>query len=203
MKTILLLFIVAGCGRELVAETENCSDQLECLAPDGVSECVNCQPTCQVDYLPTEDQRHLETEVDYPVYPPAGGAHNPCWYDFGVFDYEIPEERWVHNQEHGAVVFLYNCPEGCDGELQALIDMVSPLERVILSPYSKMRWRFAATAWEHRIMMNCLDLDRMQQFYDRRFNKAPEDVASMPSDNCMEAVNSSEGSDTAEDSGSR
>jgi len=187
----------------LVAETDNCSDQLECLAADGVSECLDCLPSCQLDYLPTEDRRHLETEVDYPVYPPAGGAHNPCWYDFGIFDYEVPDERWVHNQEHGAVVFLYNCPEGCDGELQALIEMVSPLERIILSPYSNMRWRFAATAWEHRIMMNCLDLDRMHSFYKEHFNNAPEDVASMPSATCMDTEESSEDSGTADTRESR
>ena len=186
MKKYFTIFALAGCGPKLVAESEVCSDQLQCLAPDGINDCIDCEPICQVDYLPTEDRRHLEDEIEYPVSPPAGGAHNPCWYDFGVFDYEVPDERWVHNQEHGAVVFLYNCPEGCEGELNALIEMVSPLERIIVSPYADMRWRFAATAWEHRIMMNCLDLDRMKSFYDQHFNQAPEDVASMPSEQCMD-----------------
>ena len=181
-----MIFALSGCGSKLVAESEVCSDQLECLASDGINECIDCEPICQVDYLPTEDRRHLEGEIDYPVYPPAGGAHNECWYDFGIFDYEIPDERWVHNQEHGAVIFLYNCPEGCEGELNALIEMASPLERIIVSPYANMRWRFAATAWEHRIMMNCLDTDRLKQFYDAHFNQAPEDVGSMPRESCMD-----------------
>ena len=206
MKTFLSIFVLAGCGPKLVAESEVCSDQLQCLAPDGVNECIDCEPICQVDYLPTEDRRHLEDEIEYPVSPPAGGAHNPCWYDFGVFDYEVPDERWVHNQEHGAVIFLYNCPEGCEGELNALIEMASPLERIIVSPYANMRWRFAATAWEHRIMMNCLDVDRMKSFYDKHFNQAPEDVASMPSEGCMdESEQNSESQDSgnSSDTGSR
>ena len=199
MRYLFPIFMVLGCGKKLIAETENCSDQLQCVAPDGVTECIDCEPVCQLDYLPTEDRRHLEAEIDYPVSPPAGGAHNPCWYDFGVFDYEVPDERWVHNQEHGAIIFLYNCPEGCDGELNALIEMVSPLDRVIVSPYANMRWRFAASAWEHRIMMNCLDLDRMKSFYNEHFNQAPEDVASMPSEACMEGT---EPESNPEDSGS-
>ncbi len=202
MKPFLTLLLTLGCNRPLVAETENCSDQLECLASDGVSPCTDCTPICQIDHLPTEDRRHLETDIDYPVSPPAGGAHHPCWYDFGVFDYEVPAERWVHNQEHGAIVFLYNCPEGCDAERQALIEMASPLDRIIVSPYSDMRWRFAATAWEHRIMMNCLDVNRMRQFYDRHFNQAPEDVASMPSAGCMESEQGPSDTASNEDSAS-
>ena len=206
MKTFLSILVLAGCGPKLVAESEVCSDQLQCLAPDGVNECIDCEPICQVDYLPTEDRRHLEDEIEYPVSPPAGGAHNPCWYDFGVFDYEVPDERWVHNQEHGAVIFLYNCPEGCEGELNALIEMASPLERIIVSPYANMRWRFAATAWEHRIMMNCLDVDRMKSFYDKHFNQAPEDVASMASEECMDESEQNSGSQdsgNSSDTGSR
>ena len=95
---------------------------------------------------------------------------------------------------------MYNCPDGCEGELQALIGAVGDKERVIVSPYSDMRWRFAASAWEHRVMMHCLDVDKMVAFYDAHFAKGPEDVASMPPSGCMEEDESDSG-ESESDSG--
>lgn len=203
MRHWFLSLMILGCDRKLDATTQECSADLECLAPDGVSPCEDCEPICQEDHLPTEDRRHLPDPIDYAIKPPAGGAHNPCWYDWGVFDTEVPDERWVHNQEHGGVIFLYNCPEGCEGELAALVDAFGDKERVIISPYPEMRWRFAATAWERRILMNCLDLDKMNAFYSDYFAKGPEDVASMPAEGCMDDEDSGETTDSgaANDSG--
>ncbi len=204
MTRLFLPILIAGCNwKKLEATTAECSDDLECLAPDGETPCLDCEPICQEDHLPTEDRRHLPDPIDYEVKPPAGGAHNPCWYDWGVFETEVPDERWVHNQEHGGVIFLYNCPEGCDGEVNAMIEAFGDKERVIISPYSGMRWRFAVSAWEHRILMNCLDLDKMSAFYSKHFAQGPEDVASMPASGCMDDEDSGQSSDSGqqEDSG--
>lgn len=186
MRFLVFLVLAIGCSQKLTATTASCSDDLECLAPDGLSDCEDCEPVCQEDHMPTEDRRHLDDPIDYAVKPPAGGPHNPCWNDWGVFDVEVEDDRWVHNEEHGGVVFLYNCPEGCEGEVQALIRAVGDKDRVIVSPYSDMRWRFAASAWEHRILMNCLDIDQMVAFYSAHFAKGPEDVDAMSPSGCME-----------------
>jgi hypothetical protein len=203
MMYLFFMMSMLGCENKLEAETKECSADLECLAPDGLSPCVDCEPVCQEDHLPTEDRRHLPDPIDYEVKPPAAGAHNPCWYDWGVFETEVPDERWVHNMEHGGVIFLYNCPEGCEGELNALVAAFGDKERVIISPYPDMRWRFAATAWERRILMNCLDIDKLSGFYDSYFAKGPEDVASMPASGCMEDEDSGGDNDsgTGADSG--
>ncbi len=201
----LTLALFIGCNRSLDATTEECSADLECLAADGVSECIDCVPICQEDHLPTEDRRHLTDPIDYEIRPPAGGPHNPCWYDWGVYTSEVPDDRWVHNQEHGGVVFLYNCPDGCEAEVEALVAAFGSRERVIISPYAGMRWRFAASAWERRILLNCLDLDKLDRFYNAHFANGPEDVASMAPGGCMEDdqtdATESDSGDTERDSG--
>ena len=198
MTKIFALLLLIGCDRKLDATTEECSDDLECLAADGASPCTDCEPICQEDHLPTEDRRHLSDPIDYEIRPPAGGPHHPCWYDWGVYESEVPPERWVHNQEHGGVVFMYNCPGGCEAEVAALVSAFGSKERVIITPYSNMRWRFAASAWERRILMNCLDIDKLSRFYDAYFAKAPEDVASMAPGGCMDEEEESTGTDSGD-----
>lgn len=205
MIMLLGLTLLTGCDRKLDATTEECSDDLQCLAPDGESACVDCEPICQEDHLPTEDRRHLSDPIEYEIRPPAGGPHHPCWYDWGVYEAEVPPERWVHNQEHGGVVFMYNCPDGCEAEVAAMVRAFGGKERVIITPYSNMRWRFAASAWERRILMNCLDIDKLSAFYDAFFAKGPEDVASMAPGGCMDDEEETSNADSGEhdrDSGS-
>ena len=214
MKMLTILFFLASCTKvtEELADSSSgpCENELTCFAPEGVDSCIDCDATCQRDYLPSFDRRHLEGAVDYanldavehtygdPIYPPAAGPHYRCWWDWGVWEEEVPVERWVHNMEHGGVVFLYNCPEGCAEEVAALVEAVGARDRVIVSPYANMEWRFAAVAWEHRTLTQCLDVDHMVRFYTDRVGKGPEDVASMAPSGCMD---DEEDSGTSKDTG--
>jgi len=40
----------------------------------------------------------------------------------GVYRAEIPEGDWVHSLQHGAVVVLLKCPDGCAATYQRLED---------------------------------------------------------------------------------
>lgn len=212
MSPKFITLLMAGCtsqgiedrrqkAEDRVAYSRDCQSTLTCPTEDNLAE-------CRAEYLPTDDQRHVEGEVDYPVYPPVGGAHYRCWWDWGVFAEEIPEERWVHNLEHGGVVFLYNCPDGCSDEVSQIVSAFEGRERLIVSPYSHMEWRFAAVSWEYRTLMDCLDIDKLDSFYKKRMGHGPEDVASMAPSGCMEDDAENEGSsgpdtgDRASDTGS-
>jgi hypothetical protein len=114
----------------------------------------------------------------------VGGDHNECWYRWGQFEDEVPDERWVHNLEHGGVVFLYDCSSGCPDELADLQALAKRNPRTILTPYAALPTRFGVVAWGRRLLSDCLDVTAFQAFYDARFDKAPESIGSGPPTSC-------------------
>merc|ERR1719507_243394 len=45
--------------------------------------------------------------VEHMVWPMSTGRHRERWPKWGEFEF-LPEQRWLHGAEHGALVFLYN-----------------------------------------------------------------------------------------------
>jgi hypothetical protein len=127
---------------------------------------------------------HQTGTIDYPIKPPPGGNHNPCWGEWGVHDAPLPAENWVHNLEHGGVVLLYHCPKGCKDEIAELSDFVAAHPRTVLSEYEAMDARFAAIAWEYRLLMDDLDLDAIGEFYVAHFDHGLESLDAPPPSGC-------------------
>ena len=132
---------------------------------------------------------HLQpcSPVSYTENPPAGGEHYWTWAAFGSYAFPVPRGFWVHDLEHGAVVFSYNCPEGCEEEVrnvQALIDAlpVDPLcpsatpRRVVLTPDPLLDVRWGLSAWGHTLRAQCVDAERFRAFYLNHFGLAPEQL---------------------------
>jgi hypothetical protein len=155
--------------------------------PAGEWACAACEGRCVETYTPADGASHVDGDLSYPDEPPSSGDHNGCWASWGVHTEEVAAENWVHNLEHGGVVFLYDCPEGCATEVEQLAAYVSSLPegRAILSPYAAAEYRFTAVAWEHRLELGCLDLPLFQSFYGEHVGRGPEDVTSEPSSSCM------------------
>lgn len=152
---------------------------------DSSDSCDLCGGGC-VDLEEQGSAAHVEGEVAYTSIPPMGGDHNACWTEWGVHTEEVPEENWVHNLEHGGVVFLYNCPEGCEEEVTQLAGYVTALgPTAVLTPYSAMEVRFAAVSWGWRLLQDCLDMSTMQTFYGAHVDQGPESSTSSPSSGCM------------------
>jgi hypothetical protein len=136
-----------------------------------------------------QTQQHIEvcSAVAYPDNPPAGGDHYAVWAAFQSFEFPVPRGFWVHDLEHGAVVYSYNCPEGCADEVatvRALIDALpsdplcsgAPARRVLLTPDPLLDVRWGVSAWGHTLRAQCVDTDRFRQFYLNHFGSAPEDL---------------------------
>lgn len=147
--------------------------------------CARCDGAC-IETLPVDGAQHVEGDIDYPTEPPAGGDHNECWAPWGAHDSPVRAENWVHNLEHGGVVVLYDCPDGCPDEVRALETFTTERERVLLSPYPDMGPGFAIVAWGRRLVSSCLDLDAMKAFYDEYFDQAPESVIAGPPRSCLD-----------------
>lgn len=148
--------------------------------------CAACDAGCVQESLPNRGADHVSGDVDYEDAPPASGDHWACWAPWGTADAEVPPEQWVHNLEHGGVVFLYNCPDGCDADVATLTDFVNalPTGRALLSSYTEMDSSFAAVAWQERLLLDCLDTDALWDFFEAHVGQAPEDVTSDPSESC-------------------
>ncbi|HTV20574.1 MAG TPA: DUF3105 domain-containing protein, partial [Polyangiaceae bacterium] len=105
--------------------------------PPGVGECnvriVESTPTSAF-------HQQLCSELTFTTNPPSGGDHYAVWAAFQTYDVPVPAGFLVHDLEHGAVVFWYNCPEGCAdevAEVQAFIDALP--EDPLCEPFDAAR----------------------------------------------------------------
>ena len=140
-------------------------------------------------------QNHIDvcSAVDYPDNPPAGGKHYSVWAAFESYPFAVPRGFWVHDLEHGAVVYSYNCAPDCPDEVatvQALIDALpsdpscsgDPARRVVLTPDPLLDVRWGLSAWGHTLRADCVDAQRFTQFYRNHFGLGPEQVCAQGSD---------------------
>jgi hypothetical protein len=125
------------------------------------------------------------TKVTYASRPPSSGAHFGSWYpSYGVFEDDIPPELWVHNLEHGAVVMLFNCPQGCPDvvaqakelmlELPKVRNVKRGLPRLLVVPYKEMDAKIAMVSWGYVLELNEFDKDKLKRFFEARVDRGPE-----------------------------
>lgn len=141
--------------------------------------CNDCG-ACEERMLAIGSAKHAEGDIDYKDDPPAGGAHNPCWAEWGAHTDEVRPENWVHNLEHGGVVLLYWCPDGCADTIAELTKFADTHERALLTPYRDLQTRFAYVSWGYRLLTNCDDTALVRMFYDAHVGRGPEDATSGP-----------------------
>jgi hypothetical protein len=118
----------------------------------------------------------------YNSTPPTSGPHwNPpaAW---GAYDSPQPDERVVHNLEHGGIVISYNGLSASD--LQSLKDLRSryPRDRfgsvkILIRPYDKIpSGTIALTAWRWMDSMPQYDEQRIRRFLAYHMNQCCEAV---------------------------
>ena len=147
--------------------------------PAVCTQCGGCE-----EALAVNSANHVVGTVSYPDRPPVGGDHNECWGSWGVHAKPLAPERWVHNLEHGGVVLLYHCPNGCTAEVSELAKFMKGRAQTLLTAYTDMPTRFAVVAWGHRLKSDCLDLAAWAQFYGTYVDHAPESIPSGPPTGC-------------------
>ena len=139
-------------------------------------------------------RNHVQTgsNVTYEFCPPTSGSHYnasgvgpipPLFY--GKDDTTVPE-GWVHNLEHGAMVVLYRCPEGCGTDTQASLGTLqqqlpaSPLcgfppgSNVVVTRFDQLPTPYAAVVWDRVVFLDTLDVGAITTFYGQSADRAPE-----------------------------
>jgi hypothetical protein len=183
---IALVFLpaaTAACGNDRAAPASANRD-LTSTAPD-IQVCDDCG-ACE-EAIPVKSANHVEGPIQYPDPPPSSGDHNPCWAIWGIHTDAVPAERWVHNLEHGGIVFLYNCPDGCGSDATAiaqLTDLVGRRQLALITPYSEMSQKFAVVSWGHRLVSACVDPQAAAAFYAVHVGRGPEAITDNPDPSC-------------------
>ena len=105
----------------------------------------------------------------YNTNPPTSGSHWAAPAECGIYDEELPDERVVHNMEHGHVIISYNLPELREAVrlLQLAEDLPNLESWGIVRPYSKIDpGTVAITAWGVIDQVQGVDEQRIRKFYD-------------------------------------
>ena len=120
--------------------------------------------------------------IAYPSYPPTYGAHWPAPATWGFHSEVVPDERAVHNLEHGGVVASYNniTPDAL-AALQTLLTTYPKDKygevKLVIRPYDKIpAGTLALTAWEWIEEFPTYDDARVRAFLDAHLNKCCEAV---------------------------
>lgn len=117
---------------------------------------------------------HVETPVDYPQTPPAGGEHHPTWLNCGVYTEPVPNEYAVHSLEHGALWVTYD-PALSSDEL-ATLKAALPSTYVILSPFADLPSPIVVSGWNAQLQVEAADDQRVAAFFEEywKSNNVPE-----------------------------
>jgi hypothetical protein len=119
--------------------------------------------------------------IAFASYPPTYGPH---WAPttWGFHSEPVPDERVVHNLEHGGVVASYNnIPAESLAALQALLTTYPRDEynqvKLVIRPYDKIpAGTIVLTAWNWVDELRAYDDARVRAFMDAHLNKCCEDV---------------------------
>ncbi len=114
-NTMVLAFIVVVCGWAKLGTAQPVTNNARTAI--DVTGCVN-----EVEEVPNEPRVHIP-EDQTPVYnhnPPVSGEHYPIWARWQIHTDPLARGYWVHNLEHGGVIFLYR-PDAPQDLIDALI----------------------------------------------------------------------------------
>ncbi|MBI4198880.1 MAG: DUF3105 domain-containing protein [Chloroflexi bacterium] len=119
-----------------------------------------------------------QTFAGYNSVPPTSGPHWGAPAPWGIAPIPIPNERQVHNLEHGGVLIQYNTQDSA--LIKQLEDYVKNQRAspcwLLLAPYPTMTHTIALTGWGVMDTMDAYDESRLQAFADAYRDRGPEKV---------------------------
>ena len=162
VPSLLLISTLLACG----STTDPCERFEFALAPEVSAAHVS---TCS------------STSCGNGMNPPNAGPHCSNTVACGVHDAELPQCQWLHNLEHGHVVFLYNCPEGCPEEVAKLEEAQQAARRggngvlrALVAPASGLPNRVAALLWRRTYLADSADPEALRCLLQLQDKEAPE-----------------------------
>lgn len=120
--------------------------------------------------------------------PPSSGPHWPSPAAKGIYDTPLPDERTIHNMEHGYVWIAYiPAKSGSDATAEAqkeglseedvnkLKDIVKADDyKLIMTPRAANDTKIAMVAWGRVLKLDNLDEQKVKDFIRTYRNRGPE-----------------------------
>jgi len=123
------------------------------------------------------------TVIDWPMNPPTSGAHYiqlPAWAT--TYPIAVMRGNYLHNEEHGGVVMLYNCPDGCPDIVASMTSFGQALPQdpqcsapinarwiVTPDPLLEPGVTVALAAWGWSYKAPCFDEESVQHFFNEHY----------------------------------
>ncbi|MEO6773158.1 MAG: DUF3105 domain-containing protein [Kofleriaceae bacterium] len=142
--------------------------------------------------VPSEEGVHVApgTQVTWSTNPPVTGAHYPVWGAYDRSYAQLDRGYYLHDAEHGAIVLLYNCPDGCPDTVTALEAVVQgmPTDPMCTAPVRQRALvtsdpllpagvTVAAVAWDNWYTATCTD-GFLATFASEHYGAGPEQLCS-------------------------
>ena len=142
--------------------------------------------------VPSEEGVHVApgTTIDWSTNPPVTGEHYPIWAAYDRTYAQLDRGYYLHDAEHGAVIFLYNCPDGCPDTVTALEAVVQamPTDPICTAPVRQRALvasdpllpagvTVAAVAWDNWYTASCVD-GYLGTFASEHYGAGPEQLCS-------------------------
>ena len=121
--------------------------------------------------------------VSYRANPPASGPHYPVWARYREHASAVARPYWVHNLEHGAIVYAYR-PDAPPAVVSALRDAFQSLpddpacghRRALLTPDPFLPRATAVVAADFVVSSDCVNAGLLRDFAIGRRGRGPEQV---------------------------
>lgn len=125
-----------------------------------------------------------EVPKPYNSNPPSSGAHFPSPANWGVYDFEVPDQLFIHNLEHGGVWFSYK-PGVSNDVVEGMKAIVEEFggSKIVMAPRSANDADIAIAAWTRVLKLNLTggvltdeQKNEIRSFYKSFKNHGPEFV---------------------------
>ncbi len=186
MASMAAIATTGACGHGAGEGPSDAYVQPETYHPDAACEVdIDEPPIAPASHVP------VGTAITWATNPPSSGEHYPVWAAYQSYTSPVPRGYYVHDEEHGGIVLLYNCAAGAidcatiEASLQSVSDALpdDPLctaagegvrVRTVITPDPLLDVPVAAAAWGWTYRAQCFDLASLVDFARAHYGQGRE-----------------------------
>lgn len=156
---------VGGNIRLSTTPTAQWGDTASCAIPPGTATMGTSagEGIAGVQAYPAASRDHTAGCLDYPMYPPVGGAHNGKWATCGFYSSPVPVVHAVHSMEHGAVWITFS-PDLPAAQVKAIKAATDRSTFVLANPYPALGSPIVLSAWTRQLRVDSTSDPRFEAF---------------------------------------